>query len=114
MRAELETGEAVIADSIEKATGFIDRLRGLMYVKHLPKGHAILLEPCNSIHTFGMRFAIDVLFLDASSRILKAVRSLTPGKIAGPIAGACAVLEANAGSLPINVALEGKRLRFIE
>jgi len=114
LKAELETGEAIIADNIKKATGFIDRLRGLMYVKHLPQGHAILLEPCNSIHTFGMRFAIDVLFLDASSRIIKAIRSLAPGKIAGPIAGACSVLETTAGSLPGNIDLEGKKLKFIE
>ena len=114
MRAELESGVGVIAEEIRKATGFIDRLRGLMYVKHLPRGHAILLEPCNSIHTFGMRFAIDVLFLDASSRIIKAIRSLSPGKIAGPVAGAHAVLETSGGSLPGNIDLEGKRLKFTE
>lgn len=72
------------------------------------------MEPCNSIHTFGMRFPIDVLFIDASNRILKAIRTLGPGKVAGPVKGGSAVIEIAAGELPENLELEGKKLRFIE
>ena len=114
MRVELETGDATIAHTVRKAKSFFERLRGLMYTKELPEGQALLLEPCNSIHTFGMRFPIDVLFLDTSNRILKAVYSLRPGMIAGPVKGGCAVLEMTAGELPKNLDLEGKILMFIE
>ncbi len=61
-----------------------------------------------------MRFSIDVLFLDASNRILKAVSWLKPGNIAGPVRDSAAVLEIPAGELPENIDLVGKKLRFIE
>jgi uncharacterized membrane protein (UPF0127 family) len=112
MKAELASGEGVIAERVTEAKGFFARLRGLMYNKKLPAGQGLLIEPCNSIHTFGMRFSIDVLFLDSAGRILRAVRSLRPGRVFGPVKGGNAVLEMAAGSLPPNADLEGKVVRF--
>jgi uncharacterized membrane protein (UPF0127 family) len=45
-----------------------ERLRGLLGRDHLPAGEALLLKRCGSVHTFGMRFAIDVVFLDRFER----------------------------------------------
>jgi uncharacterized protein len=45
-----------------------ERLRGLLGRDHLPSGEALLLKRCGSVHTFGMRFAIDVVFLDRCER----------------------------------------------
>jgi uncharacterized membrane protein (UPF0127 family) len=112
LRVELETGEGIIAVNVRRAKGFFGRLRGLMYSKELPEGDALLIEPCDSIHTFGMRFPIDVLFLDAKGVIIKALHSLKPGKVIRPVRGGCAVLEMNAGSLPPEVDLEGKAVKF--
>lgn len=47
-----------------------ERMRGLLGRDGLPHGEALLLKHCRSIHTFGMRFAIDVLFLDRHQRIV--------------------------------------------
>ena len=112
MKAELVSGEGIIASNVRRAKGFFGRLRGLMYCRELPEGEALLIEPCDSIHTFGMRFAIDVIFLDAKGVIIKALRSLKPGKVIRPVAGGCAVLEMNAGSLPPDLNVEGKAVRF--
>ena len=112
MRAELESGECVIAADVNHANGFFGRLRGLMYKKSMPKGEALLIDRCNSIHTFGMRFSIDVLFLDPAGRILKAVHALGPGRISGPVRGGSAVLEMVSGSLPKGIELEGKVVKF--
>ncbi|MFD5516466.1 DUF192 domain-containing protein [Streptomyces sp. NPDC127066] len=59
---------------------------------------ALLLTPANSVHTLGMRFAIDVAYLDRSSRVL-AVRTMRPGRLGLPRPRARQVLEAEAGSM---------------
>ncbi|CAD6557682.1 hypothetical protein LMG28727_06415 [Paraburkholderia kirstenboschensis] len=47
-----------------------ERMRGLLGRDSLPPGEAILLRRCGSVHTFGMRFDIDVLFLDRHERVV--------------------------------------------
>ncbi|MFD7709996.1 DUF192 domain-containing protein [Streptomyces sp. NPDC059785] len=59
---------------------------------------ALLLSPANSVHTLGMRFAIDVAYLDRSLRVL-AVRTMRPGRIGLPRPRARHVLEAEAGAM---------------
>ena len=112
MRAELASDGVLIANEVKEAKSFMARLRGLMYKKDLPSGEALLIKPCDSIHTFGMRFAIDVLFIDSAGTILRAVHSLKPGKVIGPVRKAIAVLEMISGSLPGEIELEGKTVRF--
>jgi hypothetical protein len=58
---------------------------------------ALLLYPANAIHTFGMRFAIDVAFCDEHLQVL-AVRTMVPNRLARPRAGVTAVVEAEAGA----------------
>jgi uncharacterized membrane protein (UPF0127 family) len=47
-----------------------ERMSGLLGRDHLPSGEALLLRRCGSVHTFGMRFSIDVVFLDRFERIV--------------------------------------------
>jgi uncharacterized membrane protein (UPF0127 family) len=47
-----------------------ERMRGLLGRDALQSGEALLLNRCGSVHTFGMRFAIDVLFLDRHQRVV--------------------------------------------
>lgn len=58
---------------------------------------AVLLDPCRSVHTFGMRFAIDVAFCDADGMVLRTVR-LRPNRLGPTIWRARTVLEAEAGA----------------
>ena len=73
------------------------RMRGLLGRPDLPEGEGILLEPAPSVHTFFMRFPIDVVFLDKSNTILKIVHGLRPWRAAGA-RKAVAVLELPAGA----------------
>ena len=50
---------------IHVARSFLQRARGLLGRAPLAADEALLIRPCSSIHTFGMRFAIDVVFIDA-------------------------------------------------
>lgn len=59
---------------------------------------AMLLTPASSVHTFGMRFAIDVAYLDGKARV-RAVRTMRPGRVGLPRPWARSVLEAEAGAL---------------
>ena len=71
------------------------RLLGLALLRDLPPDRALLIPGCRSVHTFGMRFALDVVFLDAAGRPLRVVRGLRPCRVAS-CRGAVAVLERRA------------------
>ena len=72
------------------------RLRGLLGRAELSPEEGILLRPAGSVHTAFMRFAIDVVFLDKSLRVLKIARQVPPWHAVG-CRGAKAVVELSAG-----------------
>lgn len=82
--------EVFIADS------FMNRFLGYMLRKK-PHHEAILFKPCNSIHTFFMRFPIDVLFLNEEFRVIKKVEALQPRKVVMPQKDASIVIEGYTG-----------------
>ena len=57
------------------------RLFGLALRARPPDGWALLFPRCRSVHTFGMRFAIDVVFLDAQGRVLAIESGVRPGRV---------------------------------
>jgi uncharacterized protein len=74
------TGE-VIADKVKIAQTFVSRSVGLLDRVSLLKGEALVINPCNSIHMFFMKFSIDVLYLDKNNRIIKIVTDLKPWRL---------------------------------
>ena len=87
---------APIVTRLEPAFDSTTRNRGLLGRTGLDPGHAIVLAPCSSVHTFFMSFAIDVLFVDRNGRVLRVVPSLVPWRIAARF-GSFAVIETAAG-----------------
>ncbi|MCX4916735.1 DUF192 domain-containing protein [Streptomyces sp. NBC_00687] len=81
---------------LERASTARARRRGLLGRDGIEG--ALLLTPASSVHTLGMRFPIDVAYLDRASRVL-AVRTMRPGRVGLPRPRARAVLEAEAGSM---------------
>jgi uncharacterized protein len=81
----------VVADS------FGTRLRGLLGRRGMDPDEGLLIRPAGSVHMFFMRFAIDVVFLDAELRVRKVVAGLRPWRMAG-CRGAKAALELPAGA----------------
>lgn len=79
------------------ARSFRQRARGLLGRASLAADEALLLRPCSSIHTFGMRFAIDVVFIDAHGVVLAVREALGPWRVAC-CRGAVAVLEMAPGA----------------
>jgi uncharacterized membrane protein (UPF0127 family) len=86
--AEVEVlGRIVIVASGPRA-----RLLGLALLDRSRAGPGLLIPSCRSVHTFGMRFPIDVLFLDRDGFVLREERAVRPCRILA-CAGASAVLE---------------------
>jgi uncharacterized protein len=92
----MRTGDDALV--IHEATGFRARLLGLAFRRELPAGHALLIPRCRSVHTFGMRYRIDVAFLDEGGAVLRLDRAV-PRRRVLVCRGASAVLEASAGGL---------------
>jgi uncharacterized membrane protein (UPF0127 family) len=72
-----------VAANVSVVDTFFSRLRGLLGTPILPAGHALLIRPCNSVHTFGMRYSIDVVFLDKNGQVVKVTANLSPLCMAG-------------------------------
>jgi len=90
-----------------------DRRRGLLGTASLPEGEGLLIEPCRSVHTMGMAYPIDVLFMAGDGRVVKAVRGLRPGRITRPVLAARMALELPAGTIEASGTLTGDRLEFV-
>lgn len=90
-----------------------ERMRGLLGRPRLSADQALLIEPCNSVHTFGMRYPIDVLFLDGELRVLAIAADLRPGRLAWSWR-ARRVLEMTAGSAQRLAIGAGHRLSWKE
>lgn len=68
-----------------------------MFQKRPDRREVMIFEKCNSVHTFNMKFNIDILFLDDDNRVKKRVLSLPKGRFLPPIKGASKVVEAPDG-----------------
>ena len=108
-----ETRGIVLAGSIETAFDSRTRRTGLLGRETFASGAVLAIAPSNAVHTFGMRFAIDVLFVNRSGRVLKRALGLKPGRIAATFA-AFAVLEFAAGSPEVAWTAVGDQLMFVD
>ncbi|MGZ4413623.1 MAG: DUF192 domain-containing protein [Gaiellaceae bacterium] len=71
-------------------------MRGLLGYAELPPRAGVMLSPASSVHTFFMRFAIDIIFLDGDWTVLAVAERVVPFRVAWK-RGAAAVLELAAG-----------------
>ena len=72
------TRQSVVSDRCHFANSVFKRMIGLLNRKTLSQGEGLLLDRCYGIHTIGMRFPIDVLFLDKELRVMRAVSAIPP------------------------------------
>jgi uncharacterized membrane protein (UPF0127 family) len=84
------------------------RLRGLALRRAPPVGVALRLVRCRSVHTFGMRFELDLVWVDASGAVVRIDRSVRPCRVRSCRAAA-SVIEAPAGAAPAVVAAMSAR-----
>ena len=87
-----------VATTLLTAFDSASRRKGLLKHDFLPEGSALIIAPSNAIHTFFMRFAIDVAFLWRDGRVLKVRPNVPPWRMAAALRG-FAVIEMPVGAL---------------
>lgn len=80
-------GQIVLLDS------WLSRLRGFLGRSEPERGEGLMLVPCQHVHTYGMRFSLDLIFLDRSGRVVELVPGLPPGTRTPRVRDAYCVLE---------------------
>ena len=104
--------QEIVCESCTVADSPLPRMRGLLGRSDLPAGEGLLLRPANAIHTFFMRFPIDVVFLDGDMRVLAVNPGLAPWRTAR-FKGTRAVLELAAGESRRHSLRPGDRLEVV-
>ncbi len=93
-----DSGEE-IANRCYLADRFFSRLKGLLGKEHMSAGEALLISPCSSIHTIGMKINIDAVFLSSDFQILHLIEEIRPGKVCGLQRRSSLVLELPSGQV---------------
>ena len=86
-----------LASTVESAFDSATRTRGLLGRDGLAGDTALIIAPCQAVHTFGMRFPIDVIFASRDGRIIKIRRAMLPGRMSAALS-AFATIEMAAGA----------------
>jgi uncharacterized membrane protein (UPF0127 family) len=105
-----QTGE-MVASRVERALDSQSRRRGLLGRDGLPDDTALVIAPSNAVHTFFMRFPIDVVFVRRNGEVLKICAAVPANRIALRV-GAFAVIEMRAGAAMQANLQFGDRLTF--
>ena len=92
-------GKEIIASRVIKANNFLSRLFGLIIRKKLKDKEGFLIENCSSIHTFWMRYSIDVIFLDKKNLVLAIYHNIKPFRATSFISNAYYALELKSGTI---------------
>ena len=99
-----------LADDLVLADTLLRRMRGLLGRKALVRGEGLWIKPCNGVHTFGMRFPIDVVFLDRQLRVIAVTQSLPPNRLTRMYINAASVLELPSGTTEHTATVTGDRI----
>ena len=92
--------DIVLFTKVKLANDFFTRLVGLLKTKSLDSQQGLLLKKCRQVHTFGMKFNIDVVFLSREGEILDLEKNMVPGRISRHVKEAYWVLELESGRWP--------------
>lgn len=112
LRVRNLTRDKLLADRADEAKSFTTRFIGLMGRTELPFGSGLHIVPCNGIHTFFMRIAIDALFLDRSLKVVKQFSALPPWRATNVYFNAHSVLELPSGTITASGTCEGDLLEL--
>jgi uncharacterized membrane protein (UPF0127 family) len=99
MQITNKTKDTILAKNASLADVLFTRIKGLLGKNILGQEEALIIKPCSAIHTFFMRFAIDVLFVDRKNRIVALKENFKPYKISQVFFKASYVVELPSGTV---------------
>lgn len=106
-----ETRNSVLADAADIADSGATRRRGLLGRDGLRPGEALWITPCEAVHTWGMKFPIDVVYLNRKKKVRKIRQAMMPWRMSACLF-AHSVLELPAGSITRTQTCVGDQLQF--
>ncbi|MFZ5352195.1 MAG: DUF192 domain-containing protein [Bacillota bacterium] len=104
------SNDRIVAEHISIADSFFKRFKGLMGRKNMAKSEGLMLMSCNSIHTFFMRFPIDVVFLDMDYVVISIKECIKPWRLVNIVKKAYIVVELPEGAIEHKNISVGDRL----
>lgn len=105
------TRQVTVAQDLAIAKTSAQRRRGLLGLDALKRGSGLWIAPCESVHTAGMRFPIDLVYLDRDYRVRKTCHSVRPWRISACLS-AQSVIELPAGTNRATGTMPGDELEF--
>ena len=87
----------LVAGRVDRAFSLAGRMKGLLGRQALPPGQGLWLKPCRQVHTWFMRYPIDVVFLDAELKVVAVQRRMRPWRVSPLFMRARSALELAAG-----------------
>ena len=106
------TRGSCVAERAHLADRWWSRLLGLLGRRPLASGEGLLLVPCRAVHMIGMRYPIDVVFLDRSGGVVATYHRLAPGSRSRWHRSAVVALEIPAGTLHSTATQTGDALQW--
>ena len=103
---------SMVAHDLITAFDSESRRVGLLRHQSFPPGAAMLIAPSNAVHTFFMRFPIDIAFIDREGTVVKVCHGVRPWRIAAAMRG-YGVIELPAGTLAASGTSTGDRLAVV-
>jgi hypothetical protein len=111
MRVLNITRQTEIGTHIEVADTSARRNKGLLGRAGLGAGEGLWIVPCEAVHTFAMKFAIDLIYLDRKHRVVKVRQAVRPGRISGAFR-AHSVIELAPGVIAASRTQKGDELQL--
>lgn len=113
MRVNNVTRKTLVADKACEMRTPLQRMRGLLGRKGLAAQEALVFPRCNAIHTWGMRFCFDAIFVDGAGQVVSLREKVAPWRIVGPVGRARTVIEAACGTIRQAQIRLGDTLQFV-
>jgi uncharacterized membrane protein (UPF0127 family) len=113
MNVSNETRGTCLISHGRTALSFWARSKGLLGTSSLDPGDGLLIEPCNSIHSIGMRYPFDAVFINREGKVLHIISRMKPSRLSRHVFGARGVLELPAGTVEATGTQKGDLLRIM-
>ncbi len=114
MRVRNATRDCMLGDRVRQAFSLFSRMRGLLGTRALSPGEGLWICPCNSIHSMGMAFEFDALFLDRGMRVVALHQRFRKNRLSRIYWDARGVLELPEGTIERTGTEVGDEIEFRE
>ncbi len=112
-RAVREPDGVTVIEPLHVPRGPRERMRGLLGWASIPDGEGMWFPKCRMIHTIGMKFALDLVYLNKKHEVRKVVEGLRPGRLSACL-GADSVIELKSGAAKELGLRRGVKLSIVE